>query len=84
MASYARNSKPIRVSNETLERIEKLKFKNETWDGVLSRLISDGIPLWALPSSLFKTKASAVGAAMKQAVINKESETEKPHRVLRY
>lgn len=63
-----RNSKPIRVSTETLKRLEIFKEDGLTWDGTLKKILGTGSEVWGIDEDLYHTKAQARGAALKRAV----------------
>jgi hypothetical protein len=79
------NSKIIRVSNETLAKLEKFKGEKGGWNGALEAALTDAYkrPSWALPGQLYKTRAQARAQAMKNAVLQDLSleEAEQPLKV---
>ncbi len=62
-----RNSRVIRVSNDTLGRLEGFKT-NGSWESALKSVLGEGSEVWGINEDLYHTKAQARGAAMKQAV----------------
>ena len=64
----ARNSTPIRVRNDLLEKLSRLKAKNEPWSAAIERALPKSTPQWTLPSFLFPTKTEASKVSMELAV----------------